>query len=140
MKKKSESKKAIPPSRRREISEPECEYCKILQVQRFIEGAGSEIDFVEDNFISVDAGMWQIIVDEGGLGEFWVDFHVNVDPGISASIIENLSKLSSSLNMKIRIGESYAYEFDENGDFVEMTFGDDAYKTVGRDPFEIFGN
>jgi len=130
-------KAAIVPSRREGISPLQCRCCRILQVQRFIEGAGFEVDYVDENIISLDAGMWQIMVDEKGCAELWLNFHVNADPGFSATITEKLSKLSSSLSMKIRVGESYAYEFDENGDFVDMTFGDDAYKTVGRDPFEI---
>jgi hypothetical protein len=116
----------------------ECEYCKVLQVQRFIEGMGSEIDYIEDNFISIDGSMWQIIVDQGGCGELWVNFHVNTDPALSARIMDDLSRLSSALNMPIRVGDSYAFQFDEKGDYADTAFGEDAYKTVNRKPLDIF--
>jgi hypothetical protein len=115
----------------------ECEYCKVLQVQRFIEGMGSEIDFVDDNFILVDGSLWQIIVDQGGCGELWVNFHVNTDPAFSARIMDDLSRLSSALNMPIRVGDSYAFNVNEKGKVSNMTFGDKAYETVGRKRFDI---
>jgi hypothetical protein len=115
----------------------ECEYCKILQVQRWIEGMGAEIDYVQGNLISADGSMWQIVIDADGSGELWINFHVNTDPALAARIMENLSRLSSALNMSIRVGESYAFQLNKKGKVSNMTFGDKAYETVGRKPFDI---
>jgi hypothetical protein len=125
-----------PSTKRQGLSE--CEYCKVIQIQRFIEGMESQIDYVEGNFISTDGGMWQIVIDADGSGELWVNFLVNTDPALAVRIMENLSRLSSALNMSIRVGESCAFQFDKKGKVSNMTFGDKAYETVGRKPLEIF--
>ena len=54
---------------------------------------------------------------------------------MAAGISKRLSYLAFMIGMDVVIGDVYAYELDENGEVTEMTFGPDAYKTVGRDHY-----
>jgi hypothetical protein len=123
---------ASPSTKREGLTD--CEYCKILQVQRFIEGMGSEIDFVEDNFISVDGQRWQVLMEQDGENCLLVGFHLNVDPAMAATIIKKLSTLSLEMNIEVEVMESYAFDCDDKGFITEVKFGEDAYKSVGREP------
>ena len=115
-------------------SNPECKSSMVLGVIEFITEMDGRINFVNDNLISVDSHLWQVIVDEKGSGEILLSFHVNMDPCIAARIMGIISELSETMNMKIAVGDVYAFKIDKDGNFVDMVFGYDAYKIVGREP------
>lgn len=111
---------------------------KVKEWKLLIEGMGGDIDFVDDNIISADGGLWQVLVEEERPNELCVSFHVNTDPATAANIVKRLSELGSNMGMEIVVQECYAFEFNQDGSISGMTFGKDAYKTVGREPFDIF--
>ncbi len=109
---------------------------KVLQLKDFIEKELSGIiDFVVNNEIMVNAGMFIIKFDKE-TDEFAIGFHVNTDPSDAAYIAIRISAFLSTLKMKLKIFDgSMAFEFDKNGDFLHISTGEDAYETVGREPF-----
>jgi len=48
--------------------------------------------------------------------------------------------LADLIGMDVVLYEVYAFELDEDGKFKEMTFGQDAYDTVGREHYFGLGH
>ena len=106
---------------------------KIDTCKRLIDAMGHEIDWVDTGIISVDRGMWQILLSDKSPDEIYLSFHVNVCPNMAASIFKRLSYLIDQIGMDVVLSEVYAFELDEDDKIKEVTFGQDAYDTVGRE-------
>jgi hypothetical protein len=113
---------------------------KINQVKKLIEAMGCNIDWIDDEIISVDSGLWQVIVSDKSPDEICLSFHVNVCPNMAASIYKRLSYLADLIGIDVVLYEVYAFELDEDGKFEEITFGQDAYDTVGREHYFGLGH
>jgi hypothetical protein len=105
------------------------------QCKKLIDAMGCNIDWIDNDIISVDSGLWQILVSEKSPDEICLSFHVNVCPNMAASIYKRLSYLADLIGMDVVLYEVYAFELDEDGRIKEVTFGQDAYDTVGREHY-----
>jgi len=112
----------------------------ILAIKKLIECLNCDIDWVADDMISVDNGLWQILVSDKSPDEICLSFHVNVCPNMAASIYKRLSYLADLIGMDVVLYEVYAFELDEDGKFKEITFGQDAYDAVGREHYFGLGH
>ena len=113
---------------------------KIDTCKRLIDAMGCNIDWVADDMISVDNGLWQILVSDKSPDEIYLSFHVNVCPNMAASIFKRLSYLIDLIGMDVVLSEIYAFELDEDDKIKEVTFGQDAYATVGREHYFGLGH
>ena len=115
-----------------------CVSKKIDQCKQLIEAMGCKVDWIENDIISVDYGLWQIIIDDNYPNDILLSLHVNICPWKAADISKRLTYLASMIEMDVIIDDVYAFEFDENGNFMEITFGKDAYQTVNREHYYGF--
>ena len=113
---------------------------KINQCKRLIDAMGHEIDWIDNDIISVDRGLWQIVTDEKFPQEIYLSFHVNICSVMAASISKRLSYLASIIGMDVIVGDVYEFELDEDEKVTEVTFEPDAQKTVGRDHYFGLGH
>ena len=113
---------------------------KFDQCKRLIDAMGCQIDWIDNDMISVDNGLWQILVDNKFPDEIYLSFHVNVCPNMAASIFKRLSYLADLIGMDVVLSEVYAFELDEDDKIKEVTFGQDAYDTVGREHYFGLGH
>lgn len=105
---------------------------KIHKIEKLITAMGCEIDWIEEDTISVDNCLWQIIINENFPDDISLSLHVEICPWKAADISKRLSYLASLIGMNLVIHDVYAFELNEAGNVVDMTFGDDAYETSGR--------
>jgi hypothetical protein len=112
---------------------------RINEVKQLIDAMGHEIDWIDNDLISVDNGLWQIVTDDRFPQEIYLSFHVNTCPIMAASISKRLSYLTTMIGIDVVVGDVYAFDLDEDGKVMEVTFGQDAYKTVGRDHYYGLG-
>lgn len=113
---------------------------EVNQVKQLINAMGCDIDCIDDDMISVDNGLWQIVVNNKFQNEIFLNFHVNACPIMAADISKRLSYLASLIEIDVVISEVYAFKSDDDGKITEMTFGSDAYETVGREHYFGFGH
>lgn len=113
---------------------------KLNHCKQLIDAMGCEIDWVAVDMISVDSGLWQIIVSDKSPDEIYLSFHVNTCPNMAASIFKRLSYLADLIEMDVVLSEVYAFELNEDGKIKEVTFGHDAYDTVGREHYFGLGH
>ncbi len=105
---------------------------EIYEIEKLITAMGCQIDWIENEMISVDNGLWYIVIDEDHPDDIFLNLHVEICPWKAADISKRLSYLASLIGMNVVIHDVYAFEFNEAGNVVDMTFGDDAYETSGR--------
>jgi len=89
--------------------------------------------------IWVDYGLWGLFANIAAPDHFALNFHVNMDPSEAAQITKEVLEVASELDMKVDVGPCYAFKADQNGEWVETLFSDDAYSLVGRRPNDILG-
>jgi len=116
----------------------ECVSKRIDQCKQLIEAMGCRIDWTDNYMMSADYGLWQIYIDENCPNDILVSFHVNTCPWKAADISKRFTYLASLFEMNVIIDDVYAFEFDESGKLIEITFGEDAYETVGREHYYGF--
>ena len=102
------------------------------KIEKLITAMDCKIDRIEDDMISLDDGLWHIVIHEDHPNDIFLYLHVAVIHWAAADIATRLSLLANSVGMNVVIHDVYAFEFDEAGDIVDMTFGDDAHETSGR--------
>jgi hypothetical protein len=112
----------------------------INEVKQLINAMGHEIDWIDNDLISVDSGLWQIVTDDKFPQNIYLSFHVNACPNMAASIYKRLSYLADLIGMDVVLGEVYAFELDKDDKISEVTFGQDAYATVGREHYFGLGH
>ena len=105
---------------------------KIHKIEKLISAMGCEIEWIENDNISVDNGLWNVAIDEDYPKDIFLYLHVQICPLKAADITKRLSYLSSLIGMNVVVCNIYAFKIDEDGNLVELTFGDEAYETVGR--------
>lgn len=108
---------------------------EIYEIEKLITAMGCQIDWIENETISADNGLWHISIDENFPDDIFLNLHVEICPWKAADISQRLSYLASLIGMNVVIHEVYAFEFDEAGVVVDVTFGGDAYETTGRKHF-----
>jgi len=108
---------------------------RVNEVKKLIDAMGHEIDWIDNDLISVDRGLWQIVTDDKFPQDIYLSFHVNACPNMAASIYKRLSYLADLIGIDVVLGEVYAFELDKDDKIKEVTFGQDAYATVGRDHY-----
>lgn len=104
----------------------------INKIKQLITAMGCEIDWCCENIISVDNDLWRIIINEESNNDIFLDLNMEIGPLKAADIYKRLTYLASLIDLNVVINNVYAHVFDEDGDIIDMTFGDEAYETVGR--------
>ena len=109
--------------------------CNISKVKEIIEAMNSGIDWVSEDMISADDGLWQIFIAEHFPNQLILSFHVNACPCFAASITKRLSFLTSLVGIDVVISDVYALELDEEVKVKDICFGREAYEKVGREHY-----
>jgi hypothetical protein len=104
----------------------------INKIERLLTTMKCRIDWIQDGMISVDYGLWYISIEEDHPNDIFLNLHVDICPWKAADIAKRLSYLADSIDMNVVIQDVYAFEFDQAGDLIGLTYGGEAYKTVGR--------
>lgn len=102
------------------------------KIINLITAMGCEIDWIEEDMISVDYGLWHISIEEDRPYDIIIYLHVDICPWKAADIANRLSNLANSAGMNVVIQDVFAFEFDQSGNLFDLTYGGEAYKTVGR--------
>lgn len=101
--------------------------------ERIVEAMGHFVCQTSENDLEVDFGVWLIeLWEEGTVG---IRFHVNTSPSVAAEITKKFSLLATAMGFRIEIYDVYAPILDDDGDEVDIVFGEDAYELVGRERY-----
>lgn len=103
------------------------------KIERLITAMDCEIDFIKENVISLDDGLWHIVIDEDHPNNIFLYLHVDVFLSAAANIANRLSLFANAMGMNVIVQDVYAFKLDQVGDIVGMTYGSDAYESVAQE-------
>jgi hypothetical protein len=92
---------------------------------------GSQIEGYMSMGLSLDNGLWNILISFAESDLIIICFLINVDPAVSANIAMQMLAICAQKEIRILIGPSYGFETDSEGNFVDIAWTDDELNRIG---------